>query len=215
MTPAKRIADILLALIIAVPLLPLGLAIALAILVLDGAPVFYAGTRARAPGHNFRLLKFRTMKPAGTDAGVSGGDKNHRITRTGAFLRRHRLDEIPQLLNILKGDISFVGPRPPLPQYVEDFPELYAKVLRSRPGVTGLATLAFHRREEQLLAACTTPEETEEVYTRRCIPTKARLDLIYQDNRTLCYDALLIVATVIRRLPLRLAAKRARGRQNR
>lgn len=213
MTPAKRLADIVLASILIVVLAPLALAVALAILVSDGWPVFYASTRARSPSRNFRLIKFRTMKPVATDAGVSGGDKQDRISPTGAFLRRHRLDEIPQLVNILRGDMSFVGPRPPLPQYVRQFPELYAQVLKSRPGVTGLATLAYHRTEERLLAACTTPEETEAVYTRRCIPAKARLDLIYQRNRTLCYDGLLMAATVVRRLPLRWAGRARSARK--
>ncbi|HHB81589.1 MAG TPA: sugar transferase [Aliiroseovarius sp.] len=208
MTPGKRIADILLALLLVLLLAPLGVAVALAIVLTDGRPIFYASTRARAPGRNFRLVKFRTMKVVAHDCGVSGGDKSHRISPTGAFLRRHRLDELPQLINILRGDMSFVGPRPPLPQYVEAYPTLYGKVLKSRPGVTGLATLAYHRTEERLLAACATPEETEAVYTRRCIPVKARLDLIYQQNRTLCYDGLLMAATVLRRLPLHLKARK-------
>ena len=100
---------------------------------------------------------------------------------TGRFLRRSRLDEVPQLWNVLKGDMSFVGPRPPLRLYVERFPELYAKVLQSRPGVTGLATLVFHRHEEKLLAACRSAAETDAVYARRCVPRKARIDLIYQN----------------------------------
>lgn len=211
MTPAKRIADVALALVLSVVLAPVALAIALAILVADGRPVLYFSERARAPGRNFRLAKFRTMTVVDTDSGVSGGNKASRITRTGRVLRKTRLDEIPQLVNILRGDMSFVGPRPPLPQYVAQFPELYAKVLRSRPGVTGLATLVYHRTEERLLAACATPEETEEVYTRRCIPAKAQLDLIYQEHRSLCWDSLLTLATVVRVLPVRLRkAGRAR-----
>ena len=82
------------------------------------------------------------------------------------------------------------------------FPELYTDVLRSRPGVTGLATLAFHRTEERLLAECRSKEETEAVYCRRCVPRKARLDLIYARRRSLCSDVRLMLATVIRRLPL-------------
>ena len=141
------------------------------------------------------------MTNVATDGGVSGGDKAHRITRTGTVMRRYRLDEIPQLWNILKGDIGFVGPRPPLRRYVERFPELYDEVLKDRPGVTGLATLIFHRTEERLLADCSTPEETEAVYERRCIPVKARLDLIYAKNRNLCLDLRMMVATVFRRIP--------------
>ena len=141
------------------------------------------------------------MTMVAKDSGVSGGDKEHRITRTGAVMRRYRLDELPQLVNILRGDIGFVGPRPPLRRYVERFPDLYAEVLKDRPGVTGLATLVFHRTEERLLECCKSPEETEAVYERRCVPTKARLDLIYARRRNLCLDLRMMAATVIRHIP--------------
>ena len=91
--------------------------------------------------------------------------------------------------------MSFVGPRPPLRIYVARFPVLYGRVLQNRPGVTGLASLHFHRQEERLLARCRTAQETDEVYTRRCIPRKARLDLIYQHRRTLCLDIAIIGQT--------------------
>lgn len=195
MTADKRLLDIVLALILSVLLAPVVLVLALLVLVFDGRPVFYGSLRARAPGQNFRLWKLRTMVNDSADAGVTGGDKSRRITRVGGFLRRTRLDEIPQLYNILKGDISFVGPRPPLPRYVEMFPELYAKVLQERPGLTGLATLTYHRTEEKLLQNCTNAAETEAVYTRRCIPRKARIDLIYAARRSICSDLELIIAT--------------------
>ena len=202
MTLSKRIMDLVLAFILTVVLAPVILGLAAWILLRDGRPVFYVAERMKAPGQPFNLWKFRTMRTTAQDSGVSGGDKAGRITPTGRFLRRTRLDELPQLLNILRGDISFVGPRPPLRRYVERYPELYTEVLKSRPGVTGLATLAFHRTEERLLARCTTARETEAVYTRRCIPAKARLDLIYARNRSLCFDLWLMLATVFRRLPL-------------
>ncbi len=202
MTLTKRLMDILLALLLGLLLSPLIVAVALLILIRDGRPVFYVAERMKALGQPFALWKFRTMRSAAQDSGVSGGDKAGRITSMGRFLRRTRLDEVPQLWNILRGDISFVGPRPPLRRYVEAFPALYAEVLQSRPGVTGLATLVFHRTEERLLARCTTPEETEAVYIRRCVPAKARLDLIYAQNRNLCFDLKLMVATVFRRVPL-------------
>lgn len=134
--------------------------------------------------------------PGRIDSGVSGGDKAARITPAGAWLRSKRLDELPQLWNILRGDLSFVGPRPPLRQYVERHPELYARVLQSRPGVTGLASIVYHRHEAMLLARCRTPEETDAVYSRICVPMKARLDLIYQRNRNICYDFDLVFQTI-------------------
>jgi len=200
---SKRVMDVIWALLLILLLWPLIMAVAAWVLLLDGRPVFYKSERMRSPTEGFDLWKFRTMRPDGADRGVSGGDKRHRITRSGVFLRRYRLDELPQLWNILRGDISFVGPRPPLRHYVEAFPDLYAAVLRSRPGVTGLATLAFHAREEALLAPCADADETEAVYIRRCIPAKAHLDLIYQRNRSICWDHWLILATVFRRFPLR------------
>ena len=202
MSGGKRLFDIVIALALGVVLLPVGLIMALAILMIDGRPVLYLSERMKTPEQGFKLWKFRTMRPQAGDVGVSGGHKADRITRTGHVMRRYRLDEIPQLWNILRGDISFVGPRPPLRRYVEAFPELYRAVLRSRPGVTGLATLAYHRTEERLLAACDSPEETEAVYCRRCVPRKARLDLIYAARRSLCSDARLMLATVFRRMPL-------------
>jgi lipopolysaccharide/colanic/teichoic acid biosynthesis glycosyltransferase len=198
MTPGKRLLDIALALILLVAAAPAMALIALAVLVLDGRPILYASERMHAPGRGFTLWKFRTMRPDAQDSGVSGGDKAGRITRTGRFLRRSRLDELPQLWNILKGDMSFIGPRPPLRQYVERFPDLYARVLRSRPGISGLATLHFHRHEERLLARARTRDETDAIYARACVPRKARLDLIYQRQRSLCFDLVLIGRTALK-----------------
>ncbi len=203
MTPAKRLLDLTVALLlVAVLALPFGLLL-LWLLWREGRPLFYVAERMKAPGQPFALWKLRTMRPAppGGNAGVSGGDKAGRVTAAGRLLRRTRLDEVPQLWNVLRGDMSFVGPRPPLRDYVERFPALYARVLRSRPGITGLASLHFHRHEEWLLAQCRTPEETDAVYARRCVPRKARLDLIYQQRRTICLDLRLMVETAAKVLP--------------
>lgn len=202
MTPSKRAFDLCVGVFLSMLLAPLILGVALAILLRDGRPILYRAERMKTPTKGFLLWKFRTMRVVERDAGVSGGDKRERITKTGRVLRRYRLDELPQLWNILRGDISFVGPRPPLRRYVEKFPDLYATVLQSRPGITGMATLAFHRREEALLAPCRTPAQTEEVYCRRCVPRKARLDLLYAPKRTVCSDAKLMFATIIRRISL-------------
>lgn len=209
MTLQKRLFDIALALALSLVLaLPFAL-LCLWLLWREGRPLFYLSERMRAPGRPFRLWKLRTMTVARGEGGVSGGDKAARITRTGRILRRTRADEIPQLWNILRGDMSFVGPRPPLRSYVERFPDLYAQVLRSRPGITGLATVVFHRHEERLLAACRTPEETDATYARRCVPRKARLDLIYKRNQSLGLDMALLALTLWRALfPRSRAARR-------
>lgn len=196
MTASKRIFDIVGALALGLILLPVIALLAALILIRDGRPVFYVSERMRAPGDPFDLVKFRTMKVVAEDSGVSGGDKADRVTHVGRFLRKTRLDELPQLWNILRGDMSFVGPRPPLRQYVERFPETYAQVLQSRPGVTGLATVKFHAHEERLIAPCASVEETDAVYARRCVPRKARLDLIYQERRSFCFDLMLLWETI-------------------
>lgn len=195
MTPGKRIMDIALALLLFGLLLPVIALTALLVAMIDGRPVFYRSERMMTPSRAFQLWKFRTMTAARDDSGVTGGDKAARITPLGRVLRRHRLDELPQLLNILRGHMSFVGPRPPLRTYVDRHPDLYARVLRHRPGVTGLATLRYHRIEERLLAACATPEETDRVYNLRCVPRKARLDLIWAARRSLCFDLALLIET--------------------
>lgn len=200
MTPQKRAFDLLLAIVLAVLLAPVIVLVMVAVLILDGGPVFYLSERMTTPQRGFALVKFRTMKPEAGDTGVSGGDKKNRITRTGAFLRKTRIDEIPQLWNVLKGDISFVGPRPPLRQYVDAFPHLYEQVLRSRPGITGLASVYFHAHEEWLLAKAKSTAETDAIYRRSCVPRKARLDMIYQQHTSLCLDFILMLKTVFKRL---------------
>ena len=198
MTPRKRLFDLGLG-ILGLSLLALPtLIIAAMLLLCQGRPIFYLSERVKSPQQNFRLWKFRTMQVALDDGGVSGGNKMSRITPLGRVLRRTRLDEVPQLWNILRGDMSFVGPRPPLPIYVDQFPVLYAKVLQNRPGLTGLATLAFHKREAALLANCNSAAETDAIYARRCIPRKARIDMIYLQKRTVKLDIFILAQTVLK-----------------
>ncbi|EET48662.1 sugar transferase [Thalassobium sp. R2A62] len=196
----KRLYDIFMAVVFAVLIAPVFIVIAALILALDGRPVFYVSERMRSMSEAFGLVKFRTMRTVKKDSGVSGGDKAARITRTGRILRRTRLDETPQLWNVLLGHISFVGPRPPLRQYVEKFPEIYQEVLKSRPGVTGLASIRFHAHEEMLLSRSESIDETDEIYSRICVPRKAQFDLIYQKNRNMCYDIRIMLGSVFKKL---------------
>lgn len=200
MTPAKRGLDIVLALCLgALLLVPLGVVIAV-LLVTEGRPIFYISERMQTPTQGFSLIKLRTMRPSAANTGVTGGDKSDRIPPIYRLLRRSRFDEIPQLWNVLRGEMSFVGPRPPLRVYVEAFPALYAQVLQNRPGITGLASLRFHAHEERLLAQTGSAAETDHVYRTRCVPRKARLDLIYQRHRSFCFDLALIWETARRAL---------------
>jgi lipopolysaccharide/colanic/teichoic acid biosynthesis glycosyltransferase len=179
--------------VVAVPILAL---LVPAMLASQGRPVLYVAERMRAPGRPFRLFKLRTMRPAARNDGVSGGDKDARITPMGRWLRRFRLDELPQIANVLSGEMSVVGPRPPLRLYTDAFPELYAAVLRMPPGATGLATLIYHRHEERLLARCATAEETHAVYARACVPRKARLDRIYAERWSVGLDLWILWRTL-------------------
>lgn len=192
----KRIFDLFFASLLVIILGPVILVLIGLILVKQGRPLFYVAERMKSPTQSFGLWKFRTMTVVEHDQGVSGGNKEARITPLGAKLRAKRLDEFPQLWNILRGDLSFVGPRPPLREYVERFPGIYAEVLKSRPGVTGLATIRFHKHEDRLLARCRTAEETDDVYCRICVPRKARLDLIYRRHQSTCYDFDLVFQTI-------------------
>ena len=203
MNAGKRALDLILALVLGLVLLPVAVILSGLVLATSGRPLLYRSERMKTPDEGFLLWKFRTMTDVAGDGGVTGGDKSNRITPMGRMLRRTRLDELPQIWNVLRGDISFVGPRPPLRRYVEAYPELYAQVLRSRPGITGLATLRFHAHEERLLETCRSAAETDRVYRRRCVPRKAALDLIYQRNRTLCFDLALMAETARKILPRR------------
>ena len=196
MTWRKRIFDLFFASLLVIILGPILLGLVIWLLLKEGRPLFHVAERMKTPEQSFNLWKLRTMTVVEGDQGVSGGNKSARITPTGAWLRKRRLDEFPQLWNILRGDLSFVGPRPPLREYVERFPDIYGQVLQSRPGVTGLATIRFHKHEDRLLERCQTPEETDAVYCRICVPRKARLDLIYQRHQSTCYDFDLVFQTI-------------------
>ncbi|WP_315857606.1 sugar transferase [Paracoccus everestensis] len=193
----KRLFDVSLALLLLVPLSFIMAFVALVLLIVQGRPIFYAAPRMSSPNRTFMHLKFRTMMQQDGDFGVTGAHKNWRITPLGHFLRRTRIDEMPQLFNILSGDMSFVGPRPTIREYAERFPGVYGQVLRNRPGVTGLATLIYHQHEGSILARCRSAEETETAYQRRCLPTKLKIDLIYQKNRTMALDIWIMWQTLV------------------
>ena len=198
MTRSKRLMDVTISAMLLVVLLPLMALTAIAVLICDGRPIFFVSERAKSATENFSLFKFRTMHPNPDDLGASGGHNTGRISRLGRVLRRSRLDEIPQIFNVLKGDMSLVGPRPPLRLHVDRFPILLGEVLKMRPGVTGLSTLYFFRHEDRLLRNCKCARETEQIYERCCIPRKARLDLIYARNHTLFLDSKLLLATLFK-----------------
>lgn len=200
MTPQKRLFDIIVSFTLCIILLPIISVICILILLFDGLPIFYVSERMKTSEEGFKLIKFRTMHTATEDSGVSGGNKKSRITTVGRWIRRSRLDELPQVINVLKGDISFVGPRPPLRIYVERYRDIYGEVLKNRPGVTGLASIYYNQHESNLLEKSKDANETDAIYSRRCIPRKAYIDLLYQRHQSICMDIGIMFKTVFKRL---------------
>ena len=172
-------------------LLPVLAALALVILFDDGRPVFFRQTRVGRKGKPFRIWKFRTMRAHSRGSVITAaGDR--RITRVGAVLRRFKLDELPQLFNVLNGDMSLVGPRPEVPEYVELETPVWQAVLQVRPGVTDLATLLY-RDEEQLLGSSGDPAA---LYREKVLPAKLALNLCYLRSRSFLRDLRLILLTI-------------------
>jgi lipopolysaccharide/colanic/teichoic acid biosynthesis glycosyltransferase len=191
---AKRLFDLIASLAALILLSPLLLGIALAIKLGSPGPVLFRQERVGRYGRPFRIRKFRTMV---ADAERTGPqltrDADPRITRVGHFLRRHKLDELPQLLDVLRGDMSIVGPRPEVPRYVALYPpELRELVLSVRPGITDAASVTY-RDESTQLAAGTDPER---VYVESIMPHKLELCVEYVRNRSLGGDIRIVARTV-------------------
>jgi lipopolysaccharide/colanic/teichoic acid biosynthesis glycosyltransferase len=188
----KRVVDAVVSAVLLVIFSPLFLAIALAVVLDSGLPVFYTQIRTGRGFQPFRICKFRSMRsdPALHNSQITiGGDL--RITRVGRLLRVTKLDELPQLWNVLKGDMSLVGPRPEVPEYVELFRSRYERVLTIRPGITDLASLQFHN-EEAMLQASSNPLAT---YTEQILPAKLRLAEHYTSNRSMWLDLTIALRT--------------------
>lgn len=175
-------------------LLPMA-AIALVILVTDGKPVLFRQQRVGRHRKLFRICKFRTMtnRPGGGSMITVAGDA--RVTKLGKWLRRLKLDELPQLLNVLVGEMSLVGPRPDVPGYLDRLRGNNARLLELRPGITGPATLVF-RKEEEMLARTADPQR----YNDEIIfPEKVRLNLAYLESQSLVSDLGWIYKTIFPR----------------
>jgi len=193
----KRFLDILIALIVLVFFLPFGLILALCIMLESRGGVFYFQERIGKNGKPFRLLKFRTMRPnADTLGKLTIGARDPRITRIGVFLRKAKLDEFPQFLNVLKGEMSVVGPRPEVSEYVRKYSEAQRKVLEYKPGITDVASITYFE-ENALLAQSANPEKT---YVEEIMPEKIRINLEYQLTATVWTDLTVIWRTAIRLL---------------
>ncbi len=189
----KRVMDIgasaLLLVILAFPLL----AIALLILAKDGSPAVFKQQRIGRHGRPFSILKFRTMKVSAPEKqAVTSGDTDPRITPLGMHLRRHRLDELPQLFNVFKGDMSFVGPRPEVPEYVDLESPLWQKALSVRPGITGPDALAFRDEGKALSQA----KNADAHYRAHILPSKLAMQAEYAEQRSLAGDLMVLFRTL-------------------
>jgi lipopolysaccharide/colanic/teichoic acid biosynthesis glycosyltransferase len=174
---------------------PLLLGIAALVHATSPGPVFFVQDRVGRGGRVFGLLKFRTMRADAPARGlaITAGD-DPRITHVGAVLRRWKLDELPQFVNVLRGDMSLVGPRPEVPRYVARYSERQRDVLRVRPGITDPASLAYVD-EAAVLARF---DDVERAYVERVLPEKLALSLDYLEHRTLGTDLGVLARTLVR-----------------
>jgi lipopolysaccharide/colanic/teichoic acid biosynthesis glycosyltransferase len=188
---AKRLFDLMCAFLGLLVLSPLILIIAICVLCSGRGPIVFAHERMGRDFKPFKLLKFRTMVDGASGPSITiRGDK--RVTAVGRVLRRSKLDELPQLINVLKGDMSLVGPRPEVREYVERFRNDYKTILTLRPGVTDEASIVF-RHEDAILASGDKPEEK---YLSEVLPRKIELAKRYVTNRTFFGDIRIIFRTL-------------------
>lgn len=189
----KRAFDIIVSIIILVVLSPLFLVLSLVILVTMGWPIFFRQTRIGKDSKAFKIIKFRTMIKRAEKQGLpitTGRDP--RVTPVGRFLRRTKLDELPQFLNVLWGHMSLVGPRPEVPRYVRMYSRKQMRVLSVKPGLTDPATIAY-RDEESILAGFDDPEKA---YIERIMPDKLKLNLSYIERASFTGDLALLFRTL-------------------
>lgn len=190
---AKRILDIVVSLACLVATSPLLIVAAIAVRATSAGPVFYRGVRVGKDGQPFRMFKFRTMVDrADKMGGSSTAADDPRLTRVGKWLRRTKLDEFPQFLNVLAGTMSLVGPRPQVPWVVDGYTDEQRRVLSVRPGITDPASLRF-RNEAEILRGY---PDADQAYFELIHPEKMRLALNYVANRTFVGDLRILLATV-------------------
>jgi lipopolysaccharide/colanic/teichoic acid biosynthesis glycosyltransferase len=188
----KRVFDFVISMLGLIVLAPMLVAVAVAINVESAGPVFYRGLRAGRYGKPFRIFKFRTMVVnADKIGGPSTATDDPRITRVGSFLRHYKLDELPQLINVVRGEMSFVGPRPEVPQYVAMFSAEEKIILSVPPGITDWASI-LNSDEGAILAGSPDPEKT---YLEKIRPEKIRLQLEYVRNQSFGTDIRILLET--------------------
>ncbi|MCL4121008.1 UNVERIFIED_CONTAM: hypothetical protein GTU68_044230 [Idotea baltica] len=188
----KRLFDFTFSFLGLLLIFPLLLLIAIAIKVTSKGSIFYKQVRVGKNNKDFNIFKFRTMKLNADKQGLlTVGGRDSRITSVGYYLRKYKLDELPQLINVFIGNMSFVGPRPEVRNYVNYYSENQLKVLKVKPGITDLASIQF-RNENELLSKASDPNQ---FYIDKIMPKKIEINLKYLENRSLIKDIIVIFKT--------------------
>ena len=191
----KRLFNIIVSLLGLLILLPLFLLISVAILFESNGSIFYRQWRVGKDNQDFQMFKFRSMFVDSDKKGLlTVGAKDSRITKVGSFIRKYKLDELPQLFNVLKGDMNLVGPRPEVRKYVDLYTEQQKEVLSVRPGITDYASIEYVN-ENEILAHSNNPEKT---YIEEIMPHKLELNKKYLENPSLFHDLKVMAKTIIR-----------------
>lgn len=188
----KRIFDITLSLFGLIILLPFMLIIAILIKFDSKGPIFFKQIRVTKGGREFKILKYRTMRVGSDKYSQITVGKDERITKIGSFLRKYKLDEIPQLINVLIGDMSLVGPRPEVPKYVALYTDEQKEILKVRAGITDYASIKFSN-ENDLLAL---EEDSEKAYIEKIMPKKIELNKKYLSEISMLTDIKIILLTI-------------------
>jgi lipopolysaccharide/colanic/teichoic acid biosynthesis glycosyltransferase len=195
----KRTVDICISLLILALFLPFGLLLMLFISLESAGGVFYLQERVGRNGQLFKLIKFRSMRPnADKGSQITIGNRDPRITKVGYFIRKFKLDEFPQFINVIKGDMSIVGPRPEVPFYVEMYTEAQRQILVVKPGITDYASLAYFN-ENEILAKAADPQK---VYLEQIMPAKIELNQRYLSDPSLFKDIKIIGLTALKLIGL-------------
>jgi len=191
----KRIFDVLFSGFVLLCFMPIGLVLAILILVESKGGVFFKQVRIGKNGTPFYLFKFRSMFIDAESMGkITIGSRDPRITRIGFYIRRYKLDEFPQFINVIRGEMSIVGPRPEVKEYVDLYSEEQRKILAVKPGITDYASLTYFH-ENEILAKSENPQQT---YIQEVMPEKIKLNEKYLANPTLLQDISIIRKTVVK-----------------
>jgi lipopolysaccharide/colanic/teichoic acid biosynthesis glycosyltransferase len=191
----KRLMDILISLFVIILLLPVFVIISTVIIIKTGFPVFYLQERCGKNWKYFKIIKFRTMENFADSSGVSvSGEDDIRITPIGKFLRKYKLDELPQFYNVFRGQMSIVGPRPEVKKYADFYPEAFNRILKVRPGISDFASIEYSNESEILKDV----SDIENFYIKEILPHKMMLCEKYLNQMSLLTDMKIITQTIIK-----------------